>query len=131
MIDGVTCKDPSSGGSLIEATIFFHQSLLNRKQQTTTDQKKAAVERAIKLEERSSKVRRKDPALCGSGLTAYAKDLNVPFEPAGSLGRDTSDMKFSTNRLYADDPVWQQKRQEQLPNLRNFLLLLVGVKDGQ
>jgi hypothetical protein len=122
VVDGATCADPSSPGSLLESTIFIFGRLL-KDQKFTLDQKQGAVDRAIKLEQATSPTRRRDPSLCGAGLTRYAKDLHLqlptPAKPQESTG------------LYNDDADWRQKRSAALPNLKALLLSTLGVPEKQ
>jgi hypothetical protein len=120
VVDGATCSDPSSPGSLLEGTIFLFGRLM-KDQTFTVDQKNKAVDRAMKLEEATSAVRRRDPSLCGAGLTRYAKDLH--------LQSPTPPKSEESTGLYNDDPDWRQKRSATLPNLRTLLLATVGVNE--
>jgi hypothetical protein len=125
-VDSATCPDPSSGGSLLEATIFLY-GRLNDVPGLTADQKRSAVDRALKLEETTASVRKFDPSLCGAGLSRYARALNVTLP--NPLGRDAQTAAPSSG-LYKDDPAWSKKRSEMLPQLRPMLLMLMGVQDN-
>jgi hypothetical protein len=114
-LDSAICPDKSSGGSLLEGSIFLNARLL-RDPAISAEQKTASVDRALALEAGTSRARTIDPALCGAGLGQYAKDLNVPQPPQPAL---------PTGR-YADDAGWRQARTEALPNLRKALLAMAG-----
>jgi len=126
-IDSSICPDPSSGASLLEGTIFLF-GRLSHAPSLTEDQKRSAVDRALKLEETTSAVRKIDSSLCGAGLTGYAKDLNLTL--SAPKGYDAITAAPSTG-LYKDDPVWIKKRREIiLPQLQATLLSLIGVQSS-
>lgn len=103
-LDGATCPDPSRGSGLMMLTGLLEGMFakLNGKElngkDTPIEPKQNAINRALKLEEATSSVRKKDPSLCG----------------------DTQNSASSQLTLYADDPVWQENRTEILPKLRAY-----------
>lgn len=130
LFDGAICTDPSSAGSLLEATIFLFGRLVNNPS-LTVDQKRNAVDRALKMEQATASVRKKDPSLCEAGLTAYSKALHVPLAPNSETpGGGAQNAAPSATGRYIDDPVWRQKRTELLQNVKPFLLKLNGVPAG-
>jgi len=106
IIDGVICKDDEHQGTVLKATIFVYGRLIDDKI-VTVEQKRDAAERAIKLENATSAIRKRDLSLCGPGHNANATT------PEG-------------NR-YADDPLWRVSRGERLKELRRLLFAMSGV----
>ncbi len=121
LVDGATCSDPTSVGSLLEGSIFLFGKL-TADERITVDERRNSVDHALRLGGETSLLRKRDPSLCRAGLTAYAKQLNVPMSP---------DPAASLAGLYADDPVWREKRVQILPNLKKMLLIASGVQDAQ
>lgn len=128
IIDSSICGNSSSGGSLLEATIFLFSKIGSDKS-ITLEQRRNAVGRAIAMEAATSSVRKKDPSLCGAGLSAYAKDLHVTSPQ--STDRNTQESLAAAPSLYNDNPQWRKNREGGLPKLKSILLALIGAQEAQ
>lgn len=124
IVDGSSCPDPSSPGSLLEQTIFLPGKLDSDKS-ISVERKRDAIDRALVLEQATSSTRKRDPSLCEAGLTAYAKALDVPLTN-GSDGKAKEAATPLGRTPYAGDPTWVQKRDQTLKQLRRTLLFMNG-----
>ncbi len=128
-IDSGECSDPTSGGSLLEASMFL--GAWTQSPNITLEQKQAAVDHAIKLEAATSSARKRDQSLCTAGLTAYAKALHIPTSNSAQAehhGAQEAQQELLKSSLYADDPLWRKRRAETLPQIPTLLLIMMGIQ---
>jgi hypothetical protein len=131
LVDGSACSDATSAGHIVEGTIFLFAKLV-ASSGATEEQKRSAIDRALAMEDATSSVRVEDVSICGMGLAAMGKALNVPdalAKPDGFLG--SSQAASGRPSLYADNAIWRQKRSEWLPKLKSFLPLMMGIQVPQ